>query len=211
MGLEAPISPRGVDHIGPFEAGLHYGPVLDPLQIYALRVALRLNPLLQPLAATGARPELKWDMRLPSSDCRRSGDPMYMAWRNGRHESATFPRVTSLRLVSGAISVAARNPDVGVTCGEFIDGISRHIDQLLKVTEYDALPGIQKDALRRAYLSRADGVPGGKLMRRLDCLRRNMTFGGLWDRDALACTFELVCIPHDPQRRLGGMKMPRVV
>ncbi|KAJ7490664.1 hypothetical protein FB451DRAFT_1023138 [Mycena latifolia] len=209
-----------VDHVNPFEAGSHYGPVLDPLQTHAVRVKLRLNPLLQPPTAPGVLPQLEWNMLFPSNRCRRSGDPMHMSWWKGRHEPVTFPRVTRIRLVSEVfpwmINIAAGNPDVGVTCGacgELIDHIARDMDQFVKQGEYEVLPRIQKDALRRAYRhnrSRVDGVPGGQLdppMRRLDWLGHYTMFGGIQENntlvkhvcgDILPCSFELVCIPRDP-------------
>ncbi|KAJ6485238.1 hypothetical protein DFH09DRAFT_812526, partial [Mycena vulgaris] len=202
--------------VDPFEAGPHYGPVLDPLQIRALHITLRLNPLLQPPTAPGARTQLVWNMLFPSNKCSRSGDPVHMPWGNGRHEPVTFPRVTCIRLVSEAfpwvISVPARDPDVGVTCGDLVDYIARDMARFVTQGEYQALPRIQKDALVRAYRhnrSHADGVPGDKLdraMLRLDWLGRHTIFGGVRENDilvkhvcgdSLPCTFELVCIPQD--------------
>ncbi|KAJ7490645.1 hypothetical protein FB451DRAFT_1022815 [Mycena latifolia] len=217
-----------VDHVDPFEAGPHYGPVLDPFQTRALGVTLRLNPLLQHSMAPGGLPQLEWNMLFPPNKCWRSGDPMRMSWWKGRHEPATFPRVSHIRLVSEifpwVISVAARDLDVGVTCGDLLDYIAHDMGQFVKQGEYKVLPRIQKDALRHAYRhnrSRADGVPGGQLgpaMRRLDWLGNYTIFGGVQENDALVkqvcgdvlpCAFELVCSTRDPIPEEG--RITRVV
>ncbi|KAJ7691261.1 hypothetical protein B0H17DRAFT_935180 [Mycena rosella] len=216
LELESPLSSTStqvVSQVDPFQVGPHYGPVLDPLQIHVLGVTLRLNPLLQHPTAPGARPRLEWNLLFPSGQCSRSDDPP-LSWWNGRHEPATFPRSTCIHLVSEVlpwvISVAARNLDVGVTCGDLIDYIAHDMNQFVKQAEYERLPRIQREELRRAYRynrSRADGVPGELLapaMRRLDWLGRYTTFAGVRENvalgkricgDALPCTFELVCLP----------------
>ena len=91
----------------------------------------KLNPLIQPLADDSDRPYIQWNMLFPTSDCRRSVDPAHVSWSSGRGDPATFPRVTNLRLVSDTypwmIDVHARDPDIGVTCGEVDDFIHENV------------------------------------------------------------------------------------
>ncbi|KAJ7118960.1 hypothetical protein C8R44DRAFT_878488 [Mycena epipterygia] len=205
------------DRVGQFEAGPHYGPVLEPFLVRAVRAHVRLNPLVQPLPDAGGQPYLKWNMLFPSNQCQRSDDPVHMSWANGRQEPATFPRVTSLRLVSDtfpwAVNIVARNRDLGVTCGELIDYISRDMYNLTGQADYEALPSARKRVVGDAYRhnrSRANGVPGGQLnpgMLRLDWLGLDTMFGGVRENDRLVrrvcgdvlpCTFELVCVRRYP-------------
>ncbi|KAF7353823.1 hypothetical protein MVEN_01067900 [Mycena venus] len=170
------------DRVGQFEAGPHYGPVLEPFLIRAVHAKVRLNPLIQPTpdSAGAPPPYLKWNMLFPSNQCQRSDEAVHMSWSNGRHEPATFPRVTLLQLVSETfpwvVKITARNRDIGVTCGEVVDYISRDMYRLTGQAEYEALPSGRKRIVGEAYRhnrSRANGVPGGQLnpgMLRLDWL-----------------------------------------
>ncbi|KAJ7494418.1 hypothetical protein B0H11DRAFT_2004528 [Mycena galericulata] len=205
------------DRVGQFEEGPNYGPVLEPFLIRAVRAHVRLNPLIQPLSEAGGQPYIKWNMLFPSNQCQRSDDAPHLSWSKGRYEPATFPRVTYLRLVSEtfpwAINITARNRDIGVTCGELVDYISRDMYQLTGQPEYEALPSAKKRTVGDAYRhnrSRAHGVPGGQLnpgMLRLDWLGLDTMFGGVRENDRLVrrvcgdvlpCTFELVCVRRYP-------------
>lgn len=156
-------------------------------------------------------------MLFPSNNCQRSTDPTHVSWSNGRLEPATFPRVTSIRIVSEqlpwTIEIVARNRRVGVTCGEVIDYISRNLYNFTAAHDYDVLPSAKKRIIVEAYRhnrSRADGVPGGSLnegMRRLDFLERRTMFGGLCSNDRLVravcgdvlpCTFQMMCMQRYP-------------
>ncbi|KAJ6630239.1 hypothetical protein B0H10DRAFT_1983746 [Mycena sp. CBHHK59/15] len=205
------------DRVNPFEAGPHYGPVLEPFLIRAVRAHVRLNPLIHPIPDAGGQPYLKWNMLFRPNQCQRSDDPPHLSWAKGREEPATFPRVTYLRLVSEtfpfAIGITARDRDVGVTCGELIDSISDDMYKLTSQGEYEALPSAKKRTVAEAYRhnrSRANGVPGGGLnpgMLRMDWLGLDTMFGGVRENerlvkrvcgDVLPCTFELVCVRRYP-------------
>ncbi|KAJ7765800.1 hypothetical protein B0H16DRAFT_402625 [Mycena metata] len=207
------------DRVGQFQAGPHYGPVLEPFLIRAVRAQTRLNPLLNPVSDNGATPPpfLKWNMLFPSNQCQRSDEAVHLSWSNGRQEPATFPRVTQIRLVSEAfpwsIDIVARNRDIGVTCGELVDYLSRDMYRLTSQAEYEGLPSARKRIVAEAYRhnrSRANGVPGGQLnpgMLRLDWLGQDTMFGGVRENDrlvrrlcgdSLPCTFELVCMRRYP-------------
>ncbi|KAJ3728340.1 hypothetical protein C8R42DRAFT_571312, partial [Lentinula raphanica] len=195
------------------------GPVLEPFLVRVLNLKPRLNPLIQP----HRDPEhdyLKWTMLMPSSMVQRSSDESRVSWSNGRNDPATFPRVTSLRLVPNllpfTIEVFARDPNIGVTCGDVIDTIG---DSMLKhsgKSEFEILSPDRQKMVSEAYRhnrSRALGVPGGRLgngLRRMDFLGRETEFGGIKDDPAtvrkicgedLPCTWVLCCRSRYPMTR----------
>jgi len=156
-------------------------------------------------------------MLFPPNNCQRSTDPAYISWSNGRKEPATFPRVTSIRLVSEQFpwitEIAARDRNIGVTCEEVIDYASRSLCRFTGAHHYETLSNEKRRTIVEAYWynrSRATGVPGGALgegMRRLDFLERRTMFGGLRSNDRLVkaaceivfpCTFEMVCLQRYP-------------
>ncbi|KAF9464575.1 hypothetical protein BDZ94DRAFT_1256047 [Collybia nuda] len=155
-------------------------------------------------------------MLFPSNNCHRSTDPSHVSWIEGRHEPATFPRVTSLQIVSEGFpwvfKIEAGRPEVGITCGDLINGISHCLNMDSSKSDYEALPPVKKRLVKEAYdhnRSRAHGVPGGildSLMKKLDFLGdTNTLFGGIVnDEDylnritevVLPCTFALMCLPR---------------
>lgn len=189
------------------------GPVLEPFLVRIVGAQLKVNPLLQPVPDDADRPHLKWNMLFPSSNCQRSTDPSHISWVDGRHEPATFPRVSSLQIVSEhvpwMIKIDARRPDTGVTCGDVIDRLSSSMNMLCSGADYEALTPAKKRLVGEAYQhnrSRAHGVPGGMLetgMKRLDFLGKDTLFGGIVNDDeqlrritgvVLPCTFVLKCL-----------------
>ncbi|KAJ7832002.1 hypothetical protein B0H13DRAFT_243382 [Mycena leptocephala] len=225
MEQDSPIpraSTNVVDHLNPFEAGADYGPVLEPFHVRAAHVHLRLNPFLQALPASEGGPHLEWDMLFPSTKCWRSDETGHVSWSNGREEPLTFPRVTSIRLISsalpGEIEVLANNPDIGVTCGEVVDCISRDLHKFVGSAEFWELPLARNRSVLHTYWRtrlRSDGVPEGLEepgLRRVDLLRNSTIFGGLRENDTLVksvywnavmpCVFELVVIPQYPLQEI---------
>ncbi|KAJ7611685.1 hypothetical protein FB45DRAFT_803729 [Roridomyces roridus] len=217
---QVPLS-RSIGQVGDrmpeFTEGPNYGPVLEPFLIRAVHAHVRLNPLIQPLVEADDRPYLKWNMLFAPNQCQRSDDAPHLSWSQGRGEPATFPRVTQISLVSETIpwliSITARNRDIGVTCGEVIDYISRNMFMLTGQSEFESLPRTRREPIARAYRhnrSTARGVPGGQLgpgMLRLDWLGLDTMFGGVRENervvrrvchDLLPCTFELVCVRRYP-------------
>jgi hypothetical protein len=167
-------------------------------------------------------------MLFPSNHCQRSDEAVHMWWSNGRHETATFPRVTMLRLVSEkfpwVIKIDARDRDIGVTCGELVDHISHDMYHLASQAEYEALPSGRQWIVGGAYRhnrSRANGVPGERLhpgMLRLDWLGQDTMFGGVRENDrlvrhvcgdALPCAFELVCVQRYPMTPAESFSAPQ--
>ncbi|KAF5386765.1 hypothetical protein D9615_002007 [Tricholomella constricta] len=202
------------DRVDPFMAGGHYGPVLEPFLSKVVDAKPKLNPLLEPLPDNGAeRPHLRWNMLFESNDCQRSTDASHISWSAGRDEPATYPRLTSLNIVSEAfpwlVEVVAENADIGVTCGEVIDALSDSFQQLTPKGDYEALGPQKRTIVGEAYhynRSRMPGVPGGRLkqgMRRLDFLGKDTVFGGIYHDErtlhkvlgaVLPCTFVLKCV-----------------
>lgn len=150
-------------------------------------------------------------MLFPTSTCHRSTDRKGRSWMEGRDEPATFPRVTMLRLacrnIPWLMSIRARNPSAGVTCGDVIDDIC---DNLYRHVSKDEMASTKKQrAITETYWynrSTAPDVPGGRLgdgVRRVDWLLRHTAFGGIERNEdvvrarcggeVLPCTFELRC------------------
>ncbi|KAF8968274.1 hypothetical protein BDZ97DRAFT_1799648 [Flammula alnicola] len=205
--------PQVYDRMGPFTQGNHYGPVLDPFLVKVVKAQVAINPLIQPLPEDGPEQKhLNWNMLFPTSTVQRSGDPSHVSWSNGREEPATFPRLSSLKLVSDyipwLIDVKAKDPDRGVTCGEVIEAIGYDLSKFSNKQDFDNLPPQDKQDLTAAYRwnrSRNPGVPGGSLgqgMKRLDFLRKHTMFAGIENNErtvrrvcgeALPCVFALKC------------------
>jgi hypothetical protein len=150
-------------------------------------------------------------MLFHTSLVQRSTDPAHVSWSKGRNAPATFPRVSSMRIVSDIypwmIEVRAQTQG-GVTCGEVIESIYQNMQRLTHRDDYERLSPTQKRTLADAYRhnrSRTNGVPGGTLgegMKRLDYLRDKVAFGGVEVNEAvvrricgevLPCTFVLRC------------------
>ncbi|KAJ7621274.1 hypothetical protein FB45DRAFT_753824 [Roridomyces roridus] len=209
----------GVDRVGRFAEGPHYGPVLEPIHIHSVHAHVQINPLIQQQSEQHDKLYLEWNMLFPSAQCQSSdGVPLTVRWSQSHgDEPATFPRLTQLRLVSDmfpwTIHVIASNPDLGVTCGEMVARIDDELHRSTLQQDYEALPPARKRAVQAAYKknrSREDGVPGRQLtpaMLRLDWLGGDTFFGGLREnktlvryvcRDLLPCTFELVRVGKHP-------------
>ncbi|KAK0455178.1 uncharacterized protein EV420DRAFT_1245467, partial [Desarmillaria tabescens] len=189
------------------------GPVLQPFLIHKLGAKPELNPLLQPPPDDLGREYLKWDMLHSPNTCQSSKDAGNVSWSSGRGEPATFPRVTTIVLYIerqlASIQINAANKDIGVTCGDVIDGIAHFMRRIVTKDEVDTFsPADKKMAViaYRRHRSTAPGMPGGALPRemiRMDLLGPCSVFGGIQKSDALIqrrcnsdfpCAFELVCI-----------------
>ncbi|KAI0333136.1 hypothetical protein GY45DRAFT_1245353 [Cubamyces sp. BRFM 1775] len=207
------------DQVDKFAEGGDYGPVLKPLLVQKLKVKVEVNPLISPPGdGTGTEHDyLKWNMLFPTGNCQRSGDRPGRSWSYGRDAPATWPRVTTLRIISRSfpwtIDVPAQHPEVGVTCGDVIEAIHASMYTRLSQGQYDHADARQRRLLSESYWhnrSTADGVPGGRLQQtllRFDWLGSDTWFGGVLDdqplvrelcRCSLPCTFVLVCAkrPH---------------
>ena len=180
-----------------------------------------MNPLISPLPEDGSdRVHLNWNMLFSTSTVQRSTDPSHISWSKGRDAPATFPRVSSLRLVSDTIpwvlNVEARDIGIGVTCGEVIDSIGQQLAKFSDKHDYERLtPNLRQEVgiAYRRNRSREPGVPGGQLgqgMKRLDFLRQDTMFAGIEVNDrvvkrvcgeVLPCVFVLKCSKIFPVTR----------
>ncbi|EGN96371.1 hypothetical protein SERLA73DRAFT_186098 [Serpula lacrymans var. lacrymans S7.3] len=204
-----------MDRMNPFAEGPHYGPVLEPFLVRVVRANVKINPLLAP-PNDATDDYLQWNMVFGTSNCHRSTDPR-RSWIKGRGEPATHPRLSSLRIIChsfpGMITIQARDPKIGITCGEILDRISHYLYGDVIRTEYDSIPRARKKTIYQSYQhnrSTHPNVPGGSLgdgMRRLDYLCADSMFGGIVQNDnfvkdhcgdALPCTYELKCLPNYP-------------
>ena len=166
------------------------GPVLTPFLVGVVHAEIKLNPLITPLPEDGSdKPHLRWNMLYTSNYCQRSDDKPHVSWSKGREAPATFPRVTSMRIITElmpwTVEVNAQNSAIGVTCGEVIDSISDCLYRIASASDYNALPDPRKRAVSESYhhnRSVAADVPGGRLkhgMMRLDFLCKFSMYGGI--------------------------------
>lgn len=165
---------------------------MEPLHASIVRASFKVSPLLSPPPSdeSNKRAYLEWNMLFSSSRTRRSDEPVTQSWMTGRDSGATFPRLSSLRLISRKfpwfIDVKASNPGTGVTCGDVIDTLSEFFHAYTKQADYDSRTRIEQNTVRESYWhnrsSRDDDVPGGRLgkgMRRMDFLAMDTMWGGI--------------------------------
>lgn len=132
-------------------------------------------------------------MLFSSAFARRSSDPSHISFSKGRDEPATFPRVTSIRLLSHTfpwvIDIHAGNPEIGVTCGDVVDQLSNFLLSRIGQGDFDAAPRRTQSKISETYhlnRSRAHGVPGGRMgegLMRADWLGVETMFEGI-EKDA---------------------------
>lgn len=205
---------HNADKVDPFLPGSSYSPVLTPFLVGVVDARIKLNPLITPLPDDGGdKPHLRWNMLYTSNYCQRSDDKSHVSWSKGREAPATFPRLTSLRIITElmpwTIEVIAQNPAVGVTCGEVIDGISDCLYRMASRADFESLSIRRKPVVSESYhhnRSVAADVPGGRLkngMMRLDFLCKYSIYGGIELNDQLVkkitgvvlpCVFVLRCL-----------------
>lgn len=186
-----------------------------------VRAKITINPLIATIPEDGSNePHLNWNMLFPTANVHRSDTPKHLSWSNGREAPATFPRVSSMRLVSASypwiIEVRAKEKDYGVTCGEVIEAIGYDMGKMSHQQDFNNLTTRERNDLSAAYRmnrSREEGAPGGALgegLKRLDFLRRNTIFGGVEvnervvaDKcgDVLPCVFVLHCLRSFPMSK----------
>lgn len=196
------------------------GPVLSTFLVKVVDARVELNPLLLPPPdQLDERPYLKWNMLWGTPQCQRSCDPGRRSWAEGRDAPATWPRVTSLIIISRTfpwtIEVNATNPEEGVTCGDVIEEIASFMYTRVSKAQMDGASPSQKALIGQSYWhnrSTAPDVPGGRLARtllRCDWLGVQTSFGGIVEPDertvreisggiTLPCTFELKCLQRYP-------------
>lgn len=165
----------------------------------------QINPLLTPPPYDPTeRPYLSWNMLFSASYVHRSDEPQRQSWMSGRDEPATNPRLSFLHIISRRfpwfIDVKAREPTLGVTCGEIIDMVAHFLHERMGEREYKSLPMAGQRRINGAYhynRSMADDVPGGRLgqgIRRCEILGSDTMWGGLvMDQREMTGIFVMEC------------------
>lgn len=209
------------DRFDKFAEEPSYGPVLEPFLTKVVKAKLQVNPLLQPPPDDLATPFLKWNMLFPTGQCQRSTDPGHRSWSDGRFAPATWPRVTSIRLVSKSfpweIDVPANEEALGVTCGDVVEAIHLFMYGRVSGAQLEGASPTHKRVVSQSFYhnrSTAFGVPGGRLQQtllRCDWLGQNTVFGGIVHDDHLAreitgcslpCTLVLMCVQRYPMTQV---------
>ncbi|TFY64216.1 hypothetical protein EVJ58_g2771 [Rhodofomes roseus] len=167
-----PMYANQFDKVDKFAEGPHYGPVLTPVMVKKKAATTSSNGTCSSPPRSVSAPATPPTARGPAGGAR----------------PATWPRVTSLRIVSRAvpspIEVTAANMEAGVTCGDVIEAISGFMNGRLTQTQYSSASDAQKRVLSEAYYhnrSTAQGVPGGRLpqtLLRFDWLGQDTMYGG---------------------------------
>ncbi|THH06677.1 hypothetical protein EW145_g3923 [Phellinidium pouzarii] len=151
--------------------GSNYGPVLEPLLVGVVKCRPKVNPLLSPPPDDPTKRDyLNWNMLFSSAYVQRSNEPQDQSWIKGRDSPATFPRLGTLRIISRRfpwfIDVRARDPAIGITCGDVIDTLSAFFSELTLQQEFEARSKADQAKISEAYhhnRSRSHDVPGGRM------------------------------------------------
>ncbi|KAE9395983.1 hypothetical protein BT96DRAFT_125437 [Gymnopus androsaceus JB14] len=147
---------------------------------------------------------------------QRSSDPPQTPWSDERYSPATFPRIASMRLLSSllpfTIDIFAREPEIGVTCEDLIDGISDFMRKRSDQADYDRLSAARRRIVSQAYrYNRSQpGEALGDGLRRIDFLGSETMFGGIRENseavkkicgEVLPHTWILDCTTRYPMTR----------
>ncbi|KAG9225775.1 hypothetical protein CCMSSC00406_0007785 [Pleurotus cornucopiae] len=176
--------------------GMIGGPMTPSLGATPIQPEIKFHQMFLPPSGNDNRSStLQWDMLFPSTYAQgTSSDPS--AWANKREEAATSPRVAMLNLVSKAfpwtIYVRASHPQLGVSCSDVIEAISRFLGQLVSQQEFLGFPAGTQQLVTECYHQNRDvarevlGVNGlGEGIKRLDWLGMETIFGGIEHNDRL--------------------------
>lgn len=155
-----------------------------------MNLTLEINPLLLPPPEDHAsRPFLKYNLLFPVSSTHRSDDAPSRSWTKGRHAPATFPRVSSLLLISHefpwVIPIDATVSLRGVTCHDVLTQLHEALKAKLSKSLWRRLtPNKQRELGDRYHRNRStwSGAPGGDLgsgIRRVDYLNDKVIWDGL--------------------------------
>lgn len=186
------------------------GPVLTPFLAALVKPKMQINPILKAGSADDSGTLLKWDMLWPFSDHLHFDDSLEHSWARCRNEPATFPRLTSLCVVSRTfpwrIYIKASDVNIGVTCGDTIDGLDDYFHTVAGDIFDNALTQEKNDVMASYHLNRSltPNSPRehlGKDVRLVDWLGKDTVFGGIsWngtlvtqERYGLPILFELEC------------------
>ncbi|KII91510.1 hypothetical protein PLICRDRAFT_38277 [Plicaturopsis crispa FD-325 SS-3] len=227
----APYAPYGLPSAPPSQAPSN-GPSLPLLaaQGFMQKIAspepVALHSILVPSDEDSYNERLVWDMRFDSNrDCGIAGQASSkIYWNANRTAPATFPPILQMRLIVDRlpkdIVVVARNPAIGITCGEVIQQIDRVMHQIAPQDIYDELPDarnvvrgqLTKENVSASYEYNRSATWGvtsldgsGTDMLNVDFLLQRTMFGGIVQKKEYSAlfsdfesTFELRCIARTP-------------
>ena len=167
--------------------------VFNAWEVIEHQMKLELHPLLTP-ASSRSEIHLVWDMRWPARHCQRSDEPESRSWVRGRAFPATYPRVTSLRMLCSGLrwqcTIVASNEEQGVTCEDVIEGLQFFMEVRVSQDELERASAGRQEILSHAYWDNRSTEPGspGRLLPntllRFDWLGKKTKFGGLATIDA---------------------------
>jgi len=120
--------------------GIDHGPVLEPVELYALgeNVKLKINPCLS------GEDKNKHDFQYDLGEGRVISHEESVAVQRYYDEPATLPRLTSVtvytKLAPWVCVVRPSAPERGVTCGDLCRALKACFDKSISVEESSALP-----------------------------------------------------------------------
>lgn len=183
--------PEGVDNlISKWAVGEHYGTVLDPFIASIVRPEFLINPMLLLRPVEGVNnTAIIWNIVYPGSYARIPDDPSGESWFQERVEPATFPRMSSIRVISRTfpwiIEIKAEANGIAVTCRDVVDQLHKYLCVLLGPIEMDDVTPDHRKAMSVAFrANRSQDIPAEIFrdsigMRRMDWLCKNTMFEGL--------------------------------
>jgi hypothetical protein len=164
--------------------------VLNPFIASIVHPEFLMNPmLLFPPPEKKNSTAMIWNMLYPGSYARLPNDPSGESWFEKRIEPATFPRMSSIRIISRVfpwtIEVNAEANGIAVTCRDVVDQLHKYLCVLLGPIEMDDVTPEHRKAMSAAFrANRSQDIPAEVFrdsigMRRIDWLCKNTMFEGL--------------------------------
>jgi len=145
--------------------------------------------LLLPPAEGKNSTAMIWNILYPGSYARLPNDPSGESWFEKRIEPATFPRMSSIRIISKtfpwSIVIKAEDNDTAVTCRDVVEQLHKYLCILLGPIEMDDVTPEHRKAMSSAFrANRLQDIPAEIFrdsigMRRMDWLLKNTMFEGL--------------------------------
>lgn len=167
-------------------------PVLNPFIASLVQPEFTLNPILAPHSKaqeSQSNTTITWNIIYPGSYARLPGDPSGESWFEKRTGPATFPRMSSISIISPAfpwtIDIKAEGEGTAVTCRDVVDQVHKYLCVLLSPLEMDDVTPEHRKAMSAAFrANRSQDIPAETFqnshgMRRIDWLCKNTIFEGL--------------------------------
>ena len=172
------------------------GPVHNARTATLLDTTFEVNPILRHLPPQSDENRLEYNVLFSLSTASLFKDKQEISWVDGRDEPAVLPRVETLTLISEhfpwMIYVKASDADVGVTCADVMEALSKDLHKSFSKDEVDRWSKGRLEKISAVYhynRKAKEGVPGGALgkgFRRVDYLSEYTIFDGIEYDDAMA-------------------------